>query len=154
MISVTWEDDKGETVKDCFRKAGWKKKVMRKTKSLCNFLLETSTSRINDIWGLCQHWQQCPDWWKTDKNRDSGRTATWTDQYRIWKRRRKLRKQVPLNQAFITLQIIHIILSFFHSKLWNGSKGFRLYGKKMGGPLKSLGVKVHCIWPNFVLLHI
>ena len=32
----------------------------------------------------------------------------------------------------------------FHSKLWNGSKGFRLYGKKTGGPLKSLGVKVHC----------
>ena len=33
---------------------------------------------------------------------------------------------------------------FFHTKLWNGSKGFRLYGKKTGGPLKSLGLKVHC----------
>ena len=33
---------------------------------------------------------------------------------------------------------------FFHTKLWNGSKGFWLYGKKMGGPLKSLGLKVHC----------
>ena len=34
---------------------------------------------------------------------------------------------------------------FFHTKLWNGSKGFWLYGKKTGGPLKSLGLKVHCI---------
>ena len=33
---------------------------------------------------------------------------------------------------------------FFPIKLSNGSKGFRRYGKKTGGPLKSLGVKVHC----------
>ena len=37
---------------------------------------------------------------------------------------------------------------FFQTKLWNGSKGFRLYGKKMGGPLKSLGLKVHCMYSS------
>ena len=60
-------------------------------------------------------------------------------------KRRKQRKKIPLNQMFVPLQMIPVILCFFLSKLWNGSKGFRLYGKKSEGPLKSLGVKVHCI---------
>ena len=41
--------------------------VLGKQNPFGNSLPETSTSRINDIWGLCQHWQQCPDRWKQTK---------------------------------------------------------------------------------------
>ena len=59
--------------------------------------------------------------------------------------RRKLRKQMPLNQMFVPLQMIPIILSFFHINYEMALRDFGFIGKKTGGPLKSLGLMVHCI---------
>ena len=114
--------------------------MMRKTKSLWQFFAQ--------VFNLQNQWHlrimstlaavQCPDWWTTDRNLDSDKTAKWTDggfgRGGSWG-----------SKCHSTKFLFPCYPIFFHTKLWNGSKGFRLYGKKTGGPLKSLGLKVHCI---------